>query len=100
MGFILLGIFSLRPEGGQGALLQMLNHGVVTAASFFVVAAVAARAGGGGQVDGMGGEAFTAPLLATFFLIITFANLAMPGSSNFIGEFMILLGAFDSHIVI
>jgi NADH-quinone oxidoreductase subunit M len=100
MGFILLGIFSLQPEGGQGALLQMLNHGVVVAASFFVVAAVAARAGGSEKLDDMGGVAFKAPLLATFFLIITFANLAMPGSSNFIGEFMILLGAFDSHIVI
>ena len=100
MGFILLGIFSLKPDGGQGALLQMLNHGVVTAASFFVVAAVAARCGGSEKLDDMSGVAFKAPLLATFFLIITFANLAMPGSSNFIGEFMILLGAFESHIVI
>jgi NADH-quinone oxidoreductase subunit M len=100
MGFILLGIFSLQPQGGQGALLQMLNHGVVTAASFFVVAAVAARCGGSEKLDDMGGVAFKAPLLATFFLIITFANLAMPGSSNFIGEFMILLGAFNSHVVV
>src|ERR1700691_454375 len=100
MGFILLGIFSLQSEGGQGALLQMLNHGVVTAASFFVVAAVAARCGGSEKLDDMSGVAFKAPVLATFFLIITFANLAMPGSSNFIGEFMILLGAFDSHIAI
>ncbi len=99
MGFILLGIFSLTPQGGQGALLQMLNHGVVTAASFFVVAAVAARAGGSEKLADMGGVAFRAPLLATLFLIVTLANLAMPGSSNFIGEFMILLGAFDSHMV-
>jgi NADH:ubiquinone oxidoreductase subunit 4 (subunit M) len=48
----------------------------------------------------MGGVAFKAPVLATVFLIITLANLAMPGSSNFIGEFMILLGAFNAHIVI
>jgi NADH-quinone oxidoreductase subunit M len=48
----------------------------------------------------MGGVAFKAPVLATLFLIVTLANLAMPGSSNFIGEFMILLGTFDSHIVI
>jgi NADH-quinone oxidoreductase subunit M len=100
MGFILLGIFALNPQGGQGALLQMLNHGVVTAASFFVVAAVAARAGGSEKLDDMGGIAFKAPVLATLFLIVTLANLAMPGSSNFIGEFMILLGAFNSHIVI
>jgi NADH-quinone oxidoreductase subunit M len=100
MGFILLGIFSLQPQGGQGALLQMLNHGVVTAASFFVVAAVAARAGGSERLEDMGGIAFRAPVLATLFLIVTFANLAMPGSSNFIGEFMILLGTFDSHMAI
>jgi NADH-quinone oxidoreductase subunit M len=100
MGFILLGIFSLTPQGGQGALLQMINHGVVTAASFFVVAAAAARAGGSEKLADMGGIAFKAPVLATLFLIVTFANLAMPGSSNFIGEFMILLGTFDSHIVI
>jgi NADH-quinone oxidoreductase subunit M len=99
MGFILLGIFSLQPQGGQGALLQMLNHGVVTAASFFVVAAAAARAGDSERLEDMGGIAFRAPVLATLFLIVTFANLAMPGSSNFIGEFMILLGTFNSHIV-
>ncbi len=98
MGFIVLGIFSLKATGGQGALLQMLNHGVVTAAAFFVLAAVAARAGGSESMDDMGGIAFRAPVLATFFLIVTFANLAMPGSSNFIGEFMILLGAFSSHM--
>lgn len=98
MGFILLGVFSLRPEGVQGAVLQMLNHGIVTAASFFVVAAVAARAGGSENLDDMGGIAFRAPLLATGFLIVTLANLAMPGSSNFVGEFMILLGAFNSKM--
>ena len=100
MGFILLGIFSLTPQGGQGALLQMLNHGLVTAAAFFLVAAAAARAAGSESLDDMGGIAFKAPLLATLFLIVTFANLAMPGSSNFIGEFMILLGTFDSHLAI
>src|SRR5579875_1253979 len=100
MGFILLGIFSLTPQGGQGALLQMLNHGVVTAGAFFLVAAAAARAGGSEQLEDMGGIAFRAPVLATAFLIVTFANLAMPGSSNFVGEFMILLGTFDSHLPI
>jgi NADH-quinone oxidoreductase subunit M len=100
MGFILLGIFSLTPQGGQGALLQMINHGIVTAASFFVVAALAARAGGSESLDDMGGIAFKAPVLATIALIVTLANLAMPGSSNFIGEFMILLGTFDSRLAV
>jgi NADH-quinone oxidoreductase subunit M len=100
MGFITLGIFSLQPTGGQGALLQMINHGVVIAAGFFIVATLAARAGGSEDIRDMGGIAFRAPVLASLFVIITFANLAMPGSSNFIGEFMILLGTFQSHMPI
>jgi NADH-quinone oxidoreductase subunit M len=100
LGFITLGIFSLRSQGGQGALLQMLNHGLVTAPLFFIVAALAARAGGSEKLSDMGGIAFRAPLLAALFLIIALATLAMPGSSNFIGEFMILLGAFKAKLAI
>src|SRR5918912_3679861 len=92
LSFITLGIFSLRPEGGQGALLQILNHGLVTAPLFFIVAALAARAGGSEQLRDMGGIAFRAPVLASLFLIVALATLAMPGSSNFIGEFLILFG--------
>lgn len=98
LGFIVLGIFSLKPAGAQGALLQMVNHGVVTAALFFVLAAVAARAGGSENMDDMGGIAFRAPVLATMFLIVILANLAMPGSANFVGEFMILLGVFTAKL--
>jgi NADH-quinone oxidoreductase subunit M len=100
LGFIMLGIFSLRPEGGQGALLQMVNHALVTAPLFFIVAVLAARAGGSEKLSDMGGIAFRAPVLATLFLIVTFALLAMPGSSNFVGEFMILLGLFKAKLVI
>jgi len=87
LGFITLGIFSLRPQGGQGALLQMVNHGLVTAPLFFIVAALAVRCGGSEDIREMGGLAFRAPVLATLFLIVALANLAMPGSSNFAGEF-------------
>jgi NADH-quinone oxidoreductase subunit M len=100
LGFITLGIFSLRTQGAQGALLQMLNHGLVTAPLFFIVAALAARAGGSEKLRDMGGIAFRAPVLASLFLIIALATLAMPGSSNFIGEFMILLGVFNSKLAI
>jgi NADH-quinone oxidoreductase subunit M len=100
LGFITLGIFSLRPEGAQGALLQMVNHGLVTAPLFFIVAAVAARAGGSEDLREMGGIAFRAPVLATLFLIVAFATLAMPGSSNFAGEFLILLGVFKVKLAI
>ena len=100
LSFITLGIFSLRPTGGQGALLQMLNHGLVTAPLFFIVAAAAARAGGSELLADMGGIAFRAPILASLALIVTLATLAMPGSSNFVGEFMILLGVFQAKTAI
>jgi NADH-quinone oxidoreductase subunit M len=99
LAFIVLGIFSLRPEGAQGALLQMVNHALVTAPLFFIVAALAARAGSE-DLRRMGGIAFRAPVLATLFLIVALATLAMPGSSNFIGEFLILFGTFKSKLVI
>jgi NADH-quinone oxidoreductase subunit M len=98
LSFITLGIFSLRPQGAQGSVLQMLNHGLVTAPLFFVVAALAARAGGSERLRDMGGMAFRAPVLAGLFLIVALATLAMPGSSNFVGEFMILLGTFKAHL--
>src|SRR5204863_7110980 len=100
MGFITLGIFSLRPEGAQGALLQMINHGLVVAPLFFIIGLLAARAGGSEDVRDMGGIAFRAPVLAALFLIVAFATLAMPGSANFVGEFYILLGVFKSKLAI
>ncbi len=100
LSFITLGIFSLQPTGAQGALFQMLNHGLVTAPLFFIVAALAARAGGSEMLKDMGGIAFRAPVLAALALIVTFATLAMPGSANFIGEFNILLGVFQSKLAI
>jgi NADH-quinone oxidoreductase subunit M len=100
LGFVVIGIFSLRPEGAQGAILQAVNHGLVVAPAFFIVALLAARAGGSEDLRDMGGLAVRAPVLATMFLIVALANLAMPGSSNFVGEFLILLGVFNSKIVI
>jgi NADH-quinone oxidoreductase subunit M len=98
LGFITLGIFSLQPQGAQGALLQMVNHALVTAPLFFIVAALALRAGGSEKLAAMGGIAFRAPVLASVFLIFTLANLAMPGSANFAGEFLILLGLFKAKL--
>ncbi len=100
MGFITLGIFALNPQGAQGALLQMFNHGLVVAAMLFIVALLAHRAGGSEDIRNMGGIAFRAPLLAALLLIATFATLAMPGSANFVGEFLILLGVFKAKLAI
>ncbi|MDO8187418.1 NADH-quinone oxidoreductase subunit M [Conexibacter sp. JD483] len=96
MGFITLGIFALNEDGAQGALLQMVNHGLVTVPLFFIVGLLAARAGGSEEIKDLGGIAFRAPVLATLFLIVSLATLAMPGSANFAGEFLILLGVFNA----
>jgi NADH-quinone oxidoreductase subunit M len=100
LGFITLGIFALNPQGAQGALLQMVNHGLVVAPLFFIILLLSRRAGGSEDVREMGGIAFRAPVLAALFLIVALATLAIPGSSNFVGEFLILLGVFKAKLVI
>jgi len=100
LGFITIGIFALNPQGAQGALLQMVNHGLVMGPILFIVALLAHRAGGSEDIRDMGGIAFRAPVLASLALIVTLATLAMPGSSNFVGEFLILLGVFKAKLVI
>jgi len=99
LGFITLGIFSLRDEGAQGAVIQMVNHGLVVVPLFFIIALLAERAGGTDDLRRMGGLAMRAPVLAALFLIVALATLAMPGSANFVGEFLILAGTFNAKIV-
>jgi NADH-quinone oxidoreductase subunit M len=99
LGFIVLGIFAFDPKGAQGAVLQMLNHGLVVVPLFLIIGVVAARAGGRESLAELGGVAFRAPVLATLFLIVAFATLAMPGSANFVGEILILFGAFEDKLV-
>jgi NADH-quinone oxidoreductase subunit M len=102
LGFITLGIFALDAagNGAQGALLQAVNHGLVVAPLFLIIVLLAARAGGSEDIRDMGGIAFRAPVLATLFMIVTLATLAMPGSANFVGEFLILLGVFESKLAV
>lgn len=100
LGFITLGIFALNPQGAQGALLQMVNHGLVVAPLLFIVAILSRRAGGSEDIREMGGIAMKAPVLASIFLIVSLATLAIPGTSNFVGEFLILLGVFKSKLAI
>jgi len=99
LGFIVLGIFSLDEKGAQGALMQMVNHGLVVAPLFFIIAVLTARAGGAIALDRMGGMALRAPVLAALFLVVTLATLAMPGSPNFVGEILILFGTFEDKLV-
>ena len=98
LGFITAGIFALRADGADGAILQMVNHGLVVAPLFIIVAILFERTGTE-DIREMGGMALRAPVLAALFLIVALATLAMPGSANFIGEFYILNGLFEEKIV-
>jgi NADH-quinone oxidoreductase subunit M len=99
LGFITLGIFALEDKGAQGALMQMVNHGLVVVPLFLIIGVIAARAAGSEKLADLGGMAFRAPVLASLFLVVTFATLAMPGSPNFVGEILILFGAFENKLV-
>ena len=99
LGFITAGIFALNSSGGEGALLQMINHGVVVVPAFLIVALISERFGGE-DIVGMGGLAKKAPVFAVVFLIVTMATLAIPGSPNFIGEFFIVNGIFQTDVAI
>jgi NADH-quinone oxidoreductase subunit M len=98
LGFITLGIFSLRADGADGAVLNMVNHGIVVAPLMLIAVLLVERAGTD-DIRRMGGLATRAPVLAALFLIATLALLAMPGSANFIGEFYILNGTFQAKIM-
>lgn len=98
IGFILLGIFVIDAKGAEGAILQMVNHGVVTIGLFLIVAFLGERAGSE-KLSNMGGLAKQAPVLATLFLIVALATLAIPGSANFVGETYILFGAFQTEFI-
>ena len=97
LGFITAGIFSLQQQGADGAVLQMVNHGLVVAGVFLIIALLFERSGTE-DLTKLGGMAMRAPVLAALFLVVTLATLAMPGSANFIGEFYILIGVFQAKI--
>jgi NADH-quinone oxidoreductase subunit M len=97
LGFIVLGIMAFDLQAGQGAVLQMVNHGLVVAATFAIVGMIN-RGTAGDRIDRIGGLAAGAPRLATVFLIVAMAALAIPGSNAFVGEFFILTGVFRHHV--
>jgi len=94
MGFIVLGIFALNAQGQAGALVQMLNHGIIVPALFLIVAWIYARTGSRDR-SVLTGLAPAMPVLAGVFLVVTMAALGLPGLNSFVGEFMTLLGAWQ-----
>ena len=94
MGFIVLGIFAFNIQGQQGALLQMVNHGIIIAALFLIVAWIADLTGTRDRRT-VAGLALRMPVMAGVFAVVAFAALGLPGLNSFVGEFMTLLGAWQ-----
>jgi NADH-quinone oxidoreductase subunit M len=93
MGFVTMGLFSMTAQGVQGAVFQMISHGLVSAALFLCVGVVYDRLHTR-DIAAYGGLAARMPLYAAVFMIFTLANVGLPGTSGFIGEFLTLLGTF------
>ena len=94
MGFIVLGIFALNVQGQQGAVLQMVNHGIIIPALFLIVAWIQDRTGTRDRAS-VFGLAPRMPILAGVFTVVALAALGLPGLNSFVGEFMTLLGAWQ-----
>ncbi len=98
MGFIILGMFALNTEGLQGAILQMVNHGVSTGALFLLVGLIYERRHTR-LMQHFGGLWKVMPIYASLTLIVTLSSIGLPGLNGFVGEFTILLGAFHSSVL-
>jgi NADH-quinone oxidoreductase subunit M len=95
LGFIVLGTFALTSGGLQGAVIQNVNHGLTTGALFLLVGMIYDRRHTKKIAD-FGGLQKTMPLLAGFFLFMTFASIGLPGLNGFVGEFLVLIGSFPA----
>ena len=96
MGYVTMGIFTANAQGIQGGIFQMLAHGLVSGALFLCVGVVYDRMHTR-QIDAYGGLVNNMPKYAVAFLIFTMANVGLPGTAGFVGEFLTLLGAFQAN---
>jgi NADH-quinone oxidoreductase subunit M len=96
MGFVTMGVFSFSVQGVDGAIFQMLSHGLVSAALFLCVGVVYDRMHTR-EIDAYGGLVNRMPIYAFVFMMFTLANVGLPGTSGFIGEFLTLVGAFKAN---
>jgi len=95
LGFVMLGLFSFNVQAQQGAVIQMVNHGLSTGALFLLVGMIYERRHTR-QIADFGGLASVMPAFSTLFLIVTLSSIGLPGLNGFVGEFLILLGAFQA----
>ena len=95
MGFVTMGIFSMNPQGVQGAIFQMISHGLVSGALFLCVGVVYDRLHTR-EIAAYGGIVRRMPIYAVMFMVFTMANVGLPGTSGFVGEFLTLIGSFKA----
>ena len=98
MGFVTLGIFSLTKQGLEGSIIQMISHGLISAALFLCVGVIYDRFQSR-MISSYGGLVNIMPKYALVFMIFTLGALGLPGTSGFVGEFLILIGVFQKSIV-
>jgi len=98
MGFVMLGMFALNTQGVQGSIIQMVNHGLSTGALFLIVGLIYDRRHTR-LISELGGLSKQMPIYATLFAIIMLSSMGLPGLNGFIGEFLILVGAFRVNYV-
>ena len=96
LGFIILGTFALNTEGIEGGLLQMVNHGISTGALFLLVGMIYERRHTR-LIDELGGLQRAAPVMAGVFMVVMLSSIGLPGLNGFVGEFLVLVGAFMAH---
>ena len=96
MGFVVIGIFALTVNGLQGGLVVMISHGISTGALFLLLGMMYERRHSR-LIEDFGGIGRVAPMFATVFVITALASIGLPGTSGFVGEFLALLGTFETH---
>ena len=99
MGFVTIGIFSLTNQGLEGSIIQMMSHGLISAARFLCVGVVYDRYHSR-MISSYGGLVNIMPKYALVFMIFTLAALGLPGTSGFVGEFLVLVGVFQINIIV
>jgi NADH-quinone oxidoreductase subunit M len=99
MGFVTIGIFSLTKQGLEGSIIQMMSHGLISAALFLCVGVVYDRLHSR-MISSYGGLVNIMPKYAFVFMIFVLAALGLPGTSGFVGEFLILVGTFQINIFV
>tara|TARA_B100000900_G_scaffold396723_1_gene396274 strand:- start:32 stop:1552 length:1521 start_codon:yes stop_codon:yes gene_type:complete len=99
MGFVTMGVFTFTEQGVQGGIFQMISHGLISSALFLSVGVVYDRLHTR-EIAVYGGIVKKMPVYAAFFLVFTMANIGLPGTSGFVGEFLTLLGAFKANLYV